>query len=73
MPTFEFTFTDTSTIQVNAPDAAGATEHVNTLLTLAKHTDQNADLKGKALAGTTPRVVDKSKEREAANKAARAP
>ena len=59
MPTFQFTFTDTSTLTVNAPDAKAAEEHVATLLTLAKHTDQSPELKGKALAGGAPTVVKK--------------
>lgn len=57
MPTFEFTFTDESTIKVNAPDAVAARTHVDTLLTLAQHTSQNAELKGKAVASATPKVV----------------
>jgi len=71
VPIFLFTFTDTSTLEVNAATPADALTHVQTLLTIAQHTTVNAELKGKALASTTPLVVDKYKERDAANKAAR--
>lgn len=59
MATFEFTFTDESTIRVNAPDAVAARTHVDTLLTLAQHTDQNKELKGKAIASATPKTLKK--------------
>ena len=57
MPLFEFTFTDTSTHRVIAPDAAAAQTHIETLLTIAKHTDQTPELKGKALAGGAPKQL----------------
>lgn len=59
MPTFEFIFIDESTYRVNAPDPAAALKHVETLLTVAEHTPQNPELKGKALASKTPQVVKK--------------
>lgn len=57
MAIFEFTFTDESTIRVNAPNAVDARKHVDTLLTLATHTTQNAELKGKAVASATPTTI----------------
>ena len=57
MPLFEFVFTDTSTIRVIADDAAAAQLHVETLLTIAKHTEQTPELKGKALAGGAPKQL----------------
>jgi hypothetical protein len=69
MPLYEFTFTDTSTHQVLADDPVAAKAHIDELLLAAKYVPN--DLKGKALAGTAPRLVDKWKEREALNQAAR--
>lgn len=69
MPLYEFTFTDTTTIQVNAPDADGARRHVEKLLAKADALDDTASpYHGKALASGTGRLVDKFKEREAQNK-----
>lgn len=57
MPQFEFTFTDQSTITVIAPDAVAARKHVDTLLTIATHTPQNPELKGKAIGNATPKQI----------------
>ena len=57
MPQYEFTFTDQSTIAVNAPDPVAARKHVDALLTIATHTPQNPELKGKAVASATPKVL----------------
>lgn len=63
MPIYEFTFTDTSTEQVLAPDVAAAKLHIEELITASKYVDNG--YKGKALASATGRVVDKFKERSA--------
>ncbi|HZI93576.1 MAG TPA: hypothetical protein VFE84_05005 [Patescibacteria group bacterium] len=69
MPLYEYTFTDTTTIQVNATNDAAGKAHVEHLIAESKFVDNG--YKGKALASTAGRVVDKWKEREALNKAAR--
>lgn len=56
MPQFEFTFTDQSTLGVNAPDAAAALQHVNKLLQRAEALDDpKGEYYGKKLASTTPK------------------
>ena len=69
MPTFQFTFTDTSTLQVNAPDPAAAKAHVDHLLAESKFVDNG--YKGKALASPQGLVVDKFTQRTAEIKASR--
>lgn len=58
MATFEFTFTDGSTLPVNAPDAGAALTHVNKLVSRAEALEDKTDpLYGKKLATTTPKQI----------------
>jgi hypothetical protein len=70
MPLYEFTFIDTSTIQVLAPSAADAKAHVDHLVAESKFVDNG--YRGKALASPDAREVDKFAQREAENAALRA-
>lgn len=70
MPLYEFTFIDTTTIQVLADDAVAAKAHVDHLVAESKFVDNG--YKGKALASPEARVVDKFAEREAENARLRA-
>jgi hypothetical protein len=70
VPLYEFTFIDTSTMQVLAPTAADAKAHVDFLVAESKFVDNG--YKGKALASPDAREVNKFAEREAENARLRA-
>lgn len=69
MPLYEYTFIDTSTIQVLADDEVAAKAHVDHLLAESKYVDNG--YRGKILASAEARSVDKYAEREALNAAVR--